>query len=130
MLAAMDVSAATTESRPAQRFRSSALSVPAGSAHDMGRADRALLQLGLALKKRDYRFTTITPASHGRVNARHVNGQASLEDIFGWSRAFAPRDIVEDDLMRLADAGELEISGSKFRSGVRFSTLSDQLFVH
>lgn len=93
-------------------------------------ADLALLELGLELKKTGYRFTTITPASHQRVKARRPKTSASLQDIFGWSRAFAVGDWPEATLKRLADAGELRWSGTLFRSGVRFSTLGNQLFVH
>ncbi len=104
---------------------------PFGGAHtDMSSADRALLQLGQALKENGYRFTTITPASHRRVNARDVKSLSSREDIFGWSRPFRRSDAPEGMLGYLVQAGELEPAGSLLRSGVRFSTLDDQLFVH
>jgi methylase of polypeptide subunit release factors len=93
-------------------------------------ADRALVDLGLELKDRGYRFTTITPASHARVNARPHDAPPSLQDIFGWNRPFATSDVAEDVVLRLAEAGELETWQLMFRSGVRFSTLGEQLFVH
>ncbi|MEA2904967.1 MAG: hypothetical protein QOI12_2354 [Alphaproteobacteria bacterium] len=93
-------------------------------------SDSALVELGRDLKNRGYRFTTVTPASHGRVNARPVTGPQSVTDIFGWSRAFAARDLSEANLTRLAEAGTLELVGSAYRSSVRFSTLGDQLFAH
>ena len=130
MMAAMDASAIVAESRPARQAGLPAPFTPASGAQDLGPADRPLLRLGRELKTRAYRFTTITPASHARVNARRMRSPPSLDDIFGWSRAFAPGDIFKDALMCLAEAGELETAGSKFRSGVRFSTLGNQLFVH
>jgi methylase of polypeptide subunit release factors len=93
-------------------------------------SDRALVKLGQDLKKRGYQFTTITPASHGRVNARPAKAQTSLADIFGWSRVFAAAHISAQDLARLAEAGALEFIGAAYRSSVRFSTLGAQLFVH
>lgn len=112
---------------------------PSGAAAVLARApiasglspsDRAVVELGQDLKNRGYRFTTITPASHGRVNARLVPVRPSLADIFGWSRTFAARDISEANLVRLADAGALEYVGDAYRSSVRFSTLREQLFAH
>ena len=94
-------------------------------------ADRALVALGQELLRRDYRFTTITPASHHRVAARkHPRSAPSLEDVFGWSRSFQERDLPQDILTLLSDAQALDSSGSELRSTVRFSTLDAQLFVH
>ena len=44
-------------------------------------ADAALIALGLYLKKRAYRFTTISPASHAKVHARAQSGPPSFEDM-------------------------------------------------
>jgi methylase of polypeptide subunit release factors len=93
-------------------------------------ADRALLTLGRELKDGGYRFTAVTPATHARVVLRATIERPSLRDIFGWSRVFSPGDIPEKTLTRMTDAGILDITGSAFRSNVRFSTLGDQLFVH
>jgi len=93
-------------------------------------SDLALVKLGQDLKKRGYQFTTITPASHDRVNARPAKPQTSLADIFGWSHIFAAAHISAQDLARLATAGALEFIGAAYRSSVRFSTLGDQLFAH
>ena len=101
-----------------------------GSARPLDAAEQALLKLGQALQENDYRFTTITPASHHRVNARDVVEGSSPEDIFGWSRPFRRSDTLRGLIECLAEAGELELAGSLLRSGVRFSTLGDQLFIH
>src|SRR5256885_4890320 len=142
----MDVPAIVTEDRLNPRFPTSTQSAPAGGASDIAESDSALIDpatipnaavednaligLGRTLKESGYRFTSITPASHARVNARRMEGPASLQDVFGWSRSFAPGEMAEDILMRLADAGELETSGPMFCSRVRFSALGEQLFVH
>ena len=93
-------------------------------------ADAALIALGLYLKKRAYRFTTISPASHAKVHARAQSGPPSFEDILGWNRAFRASECDQSDLQRLADAGIVEEIGAFLRSTVRFSTLGQQLFVH
>jgi methylase of polypeptide subunit release factors len=93
-------------------------------------SDRAIFALGLHLKHRGYRFTTISPASHCRVQAREHTGRRSIEDILGWNRAFFAEQVAQDDLERLADAGVLESVGAGLRSTIRFSTLGQQLFVH
>jgi SAM-dependent methyltransferase len=93
-------------------------------------ADRALLALGLHLKRQGYHFTTVSPATHAKVNARADNEPPSLTAILGWNRPFAADGVAEIDLRRLADAGILERVGTSLRSTVRFSTLGEQLFVH
>jgi methylase of polypeptide subunit release factors len=93
--------------------------------------DRALLAIGERLRDRGYRFTTITPASHSRINARPGQpGGVSPEDIFGWSRLFKATDLPGEILLLMDAADVLERVGSRLRSTVRFSTLADQLFVH
>jgi methylase of polypeptide subunit release factors len=94
-------------------------------------ADRALLQLGAALRAAGYDFTTPTPATHARVNARPENCQAKdLRDVFGWSRPFA-RDVLPADMLALMrDAGILAEENGLFRSRVRVSSLAGELFFH
>lgn len=92
--------------------------------------DQALLMLGSELKRTGYRFTAVTPETHRRINVRKPTLAPSREDVFGWSRSFHPGDIGERQLELLAGAGEIEKRGSKLRSGVRFSTLGNQIFVH
>jgi methylase of polypeptide subunit release factors len=93
-------------------------------------AERALVELGLDLKRRGYRFTTITPASHARVKARLVQAQTSVAGIFGWSSDFAAEDISPLNLQQLVNARAIESVGNLHRSSVRFSTLGEQLFAH
>jgi methylase of polypeptide subunit release factors len=94
-------------------------------------ADRALVRLSEALRAAGYEFTTITPATHARVNARPENKQAKdLRDVFGWSRPFT-RDVVPDDMFALMrDAGIRAEENGLFRSRVRVSSLTGELFFH
>src|SRR5262245_16607690 len=97
----------------------------------MDAKDRALVGLGLALKARGYHFTTITPASHRRVNSRPGNELAdTIEGVFGWSRPFRRSAIPQEIVELLAEAGALESRGDHVRSAVRLSSLGTQLFVH
>ncbi|MFI5958852.1 methyltransferase [Cryptosporangium sp. NPDC051539] len=94
-------------------------------------ADLALHDLGAALKSAGYAFTTLTPASHQRVNQRPGNAWATdLPGVFGWSRPFRsgllPASLVE--LMAAADV--LATEGDTHRSLVRFSSCDGDLFVH
>jgi methylase of polypeptide subunit release factors len=97
----------------------------------LGAADDALLRLGQALKQARYRFTTVTPETHARVNRRPENRVArNLRDVFGWNRPFAA-DVVPGDLLALLRAAEaVEACGDLWRSRVRFSSYDDELFVH
>src|SRR5215207_8891358 len=93
--------------------------------------DQALLDLGRELRSGGYRFTTVTPASHNRVNQRRGNEVAkSLECVFGWSRPFRAGALPKRTLSLLEEAGELESRDGFLHSKVRFSTLGPQLFVH
>ncbi len=93
--------------------------------------DAALLTLGRALRRHGYRFTTVTPATHARVNARPANAWArSVEDVFGWSRPF--RDgLLPDEWMRcLHGADAIRRHDDGWRATVRASTLGDALVLH
>jgi len=94
-------------------------------------ADSALLRLAQLLRALGYRFITVTPATHARVNARMENKWASdLAGVFGWSRPFRP-DILPRDVWQAAQsAGVLAPFENGFRSTVRVSGLNEQLFVH
>jgi methylase of polypeptide subunit release factors len=105
-------------------------SPPEPSIEHLGAADLALARLGRELRGRGYRFTTITPASHARVNARVARTVATLEDVFGWTRPFQECDLPSSTLALLDQAECLEQAGSHLRSAVRFSTLGEQIFVH
>lgn len=92
----------------------------------------ALVGLGRWLQARSYRFVTVTPATHARVNARPEAAQArTLRDVFGWSRPFAPELLEREALHWLREGDLLDIAdGGRLRSNVRFSTLDDLLFAH
>lgn len=93
--------------------------------------DTALRELGAALRSADYSFTTVTPATHERVNHRTGDGRArDLRDVFGWSRPFGP-GVLADDVVALMDAaGVLRRDGDTWRSLVRCSTYGGELFFH
>ncbi|MBE4750696.1 class I SAM-dependent methyltransferase [Corallococcus sp. ZKHCc1 1396] len=101
--------------------------------HEAGGArEAALVALGSALRAEGYAFTTVTPETHRRVNARSEAREArSLRDVFGWSRPFAPGVLSSRVESALEQAGALEDCGDgKRRSQVRFSTLGSGLYVH
>jgi len=105
--------------------------VPATSDQASAATDEALLRLGRALQDRGYRFTTVTPATHARVNRRPANAWATtVRDALGWSRPFRT-GVLPAGLMELLDAGgALERHGDGWRSRVRFSSYDDELFLH
>jgi release factor glutamine methyltransferase len=94
-------------------------------------ADEALIRLGRTLKDLGYRFTTVTPDTHERVNRRPGNAWAKNErDVLGWSRPFRA-GVLPAGLMDLLDAaGVLERHEDGWRSLVRFSSYDDELFLH
>ena len=88
------------------------------------------MRLGRDLLAQGYRFTTITPATHGIVQARPHERPPTLRDIFGWSRPFLPEHLPPHMLAALIEAEALMGLAGHSRSTVRFSTLGDQIFVH
>jgi methylase of polypeptide subunit release factors len=90
-----------------------------------------LHRVGRELRERGYEFTTITPATHARVNRRPGNAEAGdLRDVFGWSRPFRAELLPAEILDRLRAADAVEACGSLLRSKVRFSSYDGELFVH
>jgi len=93
--------------------------------------EEAMVRLAGMLRADGYAFSTVTPATHARVNARSGNAFASdLVGIFGWSRPFGPEAISRDMFSAMRQANVLEIDGELYRSSVRFSSIGDLLFVH
>ena len=93
--------------------------------------DDALLNLARAIQSTGYHFTTPTPATHARVNARPESAWArDLRDVFGWSRPFRADILEPDHLALMQTAGIVEPHGDGWRSLVRLSTLSGLLFLH
>jgi release factor glutamine methyltransferase len=90
-----------------------------------------LLRLLAALRSAGYRFTTVTPATHERVNRRPGNALGhSLTDVLGWSRPFGRADLPPDVVEALDRAGALRRDGDRWRSLVRVSSYDGELFVH
>lgn len=92
----------------------------------------SLLRLAGWLQGEGYAFTTVTPATHARVNARADAAIArSLRDVFGWSRPFPASLLPQAALDPLRAAGLLlPAPDGRLRSAVRFSTLRGHLFAH
>jgi methylase of polypeptide subunit release factors len=95
------------------------------------RKDYALLALARALRNTDYTFTTVTPLTQARVNARPENAWArDLAGVFGWSRPFKTGFVSEKLLTLMEEADVLIHCEGGLLSSVRFSSLGRQLFVH
>ena len=92
-------------------------------------AKDALLELRRRLKAADYRFVTVTPATHARVLARPCE-RPDLRDIFGWSRSFIEADLEPQLLECLERSGTLERGGEQRRSLVRVASLREDLLLH
>jgi len=91
----------------------------------------SLLRLAMTLKASGYSFTTVTPATHARVNSRLQGGWArNVTDIFGWNRPFKQDVIIPQLFTAMYDADVLASHGEGWISRVRASTLGDQLFLH
>ena len=74
-----------------------------------------------------YAFTTPTPLTHARVNARPGADQAhDLRGVFGWSRRVVHGAIPDDIVAAMRAAGVLKAG----RSTVRLSSLDGLLFLH
>lgn len=86
--------------------------------------DRALVQVALHLRTQGYRFVTVSPASHARVNQRSGNEWArNAVDVFGWSRPFKAEMFPESVFNQMRAAAILKPVPDGWRSTVRFSTL-------
>lgn len=91
----------------------------------------ALLALGTALRQAGYRFMTVTPSTHRRINNRPGNERAhDLRGVFGWSRPFDRELLPASVVALMGDADVLEEKEGGLRSLVRASTLDDMLLFH
>ncbi|EGM79043.1 methyltransferase family protein [Rheinheimera sp. A13L] len=91
----------------------------------------SLLRLAMELKATGYFFTTVTPATHARVNSRlQGNWATNLTDVFGWSRPFRQELIAPQLFEAMRHANVLSLQGDGWISRVRASTLHGQLFLH
>lgn len=92
--------------------------------------EAALYRLGRFLNERNYRFTTVTPATHRTVYGRGPARDASLRDIFGWNRPFSNTDLPSDLLAELRAAEIIVEESNGLLSKIRYSSLGDNLFAH
>ena len=103
----------------------------------------ALVALGRSLQAAGYRFVTVTPATHRRVNERPENTWArDLRGVFGWSRPFRPGVLPEAIANQLHAAGlaqPVDADGrdaaegtppAGWRALVRASTVGDRIYLH
>ncbi|MFK3738853.1 methyltransferase [Massilia sp. TN1-12] len=95
----------------------------------------ALVELGHALRQAGYRFVTITPATHRRVNRRPENAWASdVRGVFGWSRPFRAGVLPPEVEAAARRAGVLvphdQDGQPGWRSLVRASSVGDCLYFH
>lgn len=94
-------------------------------------SEDSLLDLAVALKATGYAFTTVTPATHVRVNSRLNNAWArSATDVFGWSRPFREGVLQPQLFEAMRNADVLDTHGEGWISRVRASTLRGLLFLH
>lgn len=94
-------------------------------------SDEFLLRLAVVLKATGYSFTTVTPATHARVNSRLKNAWArTTTDVFGWSRPFRESVLMPQLFEAMRNAEVLDPHGDGWVTRVRASTLRGQLFLH
>lgn len=93
------------------------------------RAD--LVRLAALVAATGYDFTTPTPATIARVNARPgAEWARDLRDVFGWSRPFRGGTVPAEIADAAEQAGVLMPAGEGLRSTVRLSSLDGSLFMH
>lgn len=92
----------------------------------------ALAALGRSLQATGYRFVTVTPATHRRINNRPENARAhDLRGVFGWSRPYRAGVLPDaiDGPLRAAGLAVPE-GPDGWRADVRASTIGDHLYFH
>jgi len=99
------------------------------------RSPAALTALGRELRALAYQFTTVTPATHRRVNRRAENVWArDLRGVLGWSRPWREGVLPAEVDASLLEAGLREEvkqdSETGWRAGVRASTIGERLYFH
>ena len=91
----------------------------------------ALLALGQALQQTGYQFTTVTPATHRRVNGRHENARArDVRGVLGWSRPFRDDTLPPALVTLMRRAGVLTERDDRLCASVRASTIGTRLYFH
>jgi SAM-dependent methyltransferase len=91
----------------------------------------ALHTLGRFLLDAGYRFVTVTPATHERVEARDGSPVArTLRDLFGWNRPLTS-GLVPPSLVALLGDAQLWVETARGpRSAVRAATVDNRLYFH
>jgi SAM-dependent methyltransferase len=102
-----------------------------------------LVALGRSLQAAGYRFVTVTPATHRRVNERPGNAWAhDLRGVFGWSRPYRGDtlpEIMDNQLHAAGRAQPVDADGRDAAEGpvpaggrarVRASTIGDRIYLH
>lgn len=95
----------------------------------------ALAALGAALRAQDYRFITVTPATHRRINRRPENAWArDLRGVLGWSRPYRDGVLpaaIEALLVETGLVAACSVDGVAGRRAlVRASTIGDRVYFH
>jgi methylase of polypeptide subunit release factors len=94
-------------------------------------SQRTLVALGHTLAASDYRFVTVTPATHRRINRRPENAWAQdTRGVLGWSRPFRSGTLPSDIETPLRDAGLLARDGDGHRARVRAASIGDRVYFH
>jgi methylase of polypeptide subunit release factors len=94
-------------------------------------SSRALAALGDILQAAGYRFITVTPATHRRVNRRPENAWArDLRGVLGWSRPFKAGVLPAEVERCLREAGLVEPDGEGERALVRASSIGEHVYFH
>jgi SAM-dependent methyltransferase len=94
----------------------------------MDASQSALVSLGRALRDQGYQFVAVTPTTHHRIFGRPR--PSTLQTIFGWNLPFEKNALPSRLFDLLSEAGALERDRGRYRSTVRFATLSGLLFAH
>lgn len=91
-----------------------------------------LIQLGQWLQAQNYRFATVTPATHAAFMRNLDRPFAkTLRDVFGWNLPFDDTVLSAIWIRRLLDAEIIErLNSCTYRSKVRFASLGNLLVPH
>lgn len=89
-----------------------------------------LQELLRTLALQGYKFTTVTPVTHQRFLSRADGTAKNLRDIFGWNLPFNANLLSPLLFELMSQAGLLTNTGNYYQSGIRVSSLGNDLFLH
>lgn len=92
--------------------------------------DSAMLRLATLLRAADYRFRTVTPATHQRILDRGQRFALDLGDAFGWNMPFQATLLAGEDCSQLAAAGVIVAHGNMWKAQWRAAALGDLIVFH